>query len=223
MARPDAEGAVPRPADGKQTNCHYEFRWWYDYSGGKMTDWGAHHLDIAQWCLGKDGSGPVGVEVVSAEKPYDGGDGYNTHPKFELKYTYDGGVAVYAQSEGENGVKIFGDDGRWIFVSRGKIEASDKKLLDEPLGKDAVQLYDGTPLNHMKNFLDCVRDGKKQPICNAEVGGGSVIVCHLGAIALQTGKKLTWDPAARKFTGENAEAGNKLIAREYRAPYKLEV
>lgn len=205
--------------DGNKTNGHYEFRWWYEYSGGKMTDWGAHHLDIAQWALGRDGSGPSTIEVVKADPPYPGNDGYNCHPKFEVKYTYDDKTEVYAMSEGENGVKFFGEDGKWLFVSRSKIEASDKKLLDEPLPKDAVQLYDGRPTNHMQNFFDCVRS-RKRPITDVEIGASSVIVCHLGVIALRLGKKLKWDPKTQTFDDPEA---NKHLSREYRAPWKLEV
>ena len=232
----------------KKTNCHYEYRWFYEYSGGKMTDWGAHHLDIAQWCLGKDGSGPTGVEQVSAQKPHHGTDGYNTHPTFNLKYTYPEGTEVFAMSGGgsrvyglvdakgekrkgkggkvyegidgnENGLLIVGEEGA-IFVSRGFILASDAKILSEPL-KDDPMLYPTRPTDHMGNFLDCVKTREK-PIADVVVGAGSVIVCHLGVIALMTGKPLTWDPAAHKFTGRNAEAGNKLLSREMRSPWKLE-
>lgn len=205
--------------DGK-TNCHYEFRWWYEHSGGKMTDWGAHHLDVAQWCLGKDGTGPVAVEVVKADKPYDGGDGYNCHPHFEVQYTYDDGAKVLAQSDGENGVKIYGEDGKWIFVSRGKIDASDKKLLSEPLKSDAIQLYESRPTNHMANFMECLKTRKK-PIADVEIGASSVIVCHLGTIALRSGKKLKWDPKSQKFVGD--DEANKMLSRPYRDPWKLEV
>jgi predicted dehydrogenase len=238
------------------SNCHYEFRWWYEYSGGKTTDWGAHHLDIAQWCLGMDGSGPVAVECLEAAAPYKGGDGYNCHESFRIKYTYANGAEVYAMDGGrngckgkdvtglvradgkpptrqgkgqkgggdpitsigggENGVMIHGENGT-VFVSRGTILASDAKLLSEPF-KDDPKLYPSRPTDHMGNFLDCVKS-RQAPITDAVVGGGSVIICHIGAIALRLNKKLKWDPKEYKF---DDEAANKMLGREMRAPWKLE-
>ena len=248
-----------------QTNCHYEFRWFYDYSGGKMTDWGAHHLDIAQWALGMDGSGPVAIEAVSASKPRPGSDGYNCHEHFRVKYTYANGTEVFAMdgkgtdvkgmvdkdgktptrrvrkkvtvdgkqvekfeevkqdgvSGDENGVLIVGENGT-IFVSRGQLLASDGKLLSEPFQNDPM-IYSSRPTNHMGNFLDCVKS-REEPIASVRVGGGSVIVCHLGVIALQlgVGKKLSWNPETHEFTGENAQEANAKKSRSYRGEWKLE-
>jgi predicted dehydrogenase len=235
-----------------KTNCHYDFRWWYEYSGGKMTDWGAHHLDIAQAALGMDGGGPVAVELVEATAPYAAGDGYNCHRDFKVKYTYPGGAEVYAMSRhgtnpakelrdkdgklfvfrrranGEevtykvngdsNGLLIEGEKGT-IFVSREVLYADDPKLLNEPLKPDAVPLYPTRPTNHFQNFVDCVKS-REQPICNPTVGGGSVIICHIGTIALRSGKKLKWDPSAHKFDDATA---NAMLGRPMRAPWKLDV
>jgi predicted dehydrogenase len=217
------------------TNCHYNFRWFQAYSGGKMTDWGAHHIDIAQWCLGADGSGPTKVVCESMSEVYSKGDGYDWPKDFRVKLAYANGANVFVMSRGgstvegmfnakgdarrvgpdDNGVLIQGEGGN-VFVSRGGILTSKKEMLSEPV-KLEKPLYDKLETNHFGNFLDCV-DSRKDPICSAAVGGGSVIICHLGVIALQVGagKELTWDPASYKFTGANAELGNARIARPRR-------
>jgi predicted dehydrogenase len=231
---------------GGQTNCHYDFRWWYQYSGGKMTDWGAHHLDIAQWALGKDGSGPIGVQLLSATPPAHEPNRYNCHEDFQVKYVYDNCPEVIAMSRhgtdakdlvnkdgnhkrGEkdfvvngdtNGVLIIGEGGT-IFVSREVLYASDPKIIKEPLKEGQVNVYPSRPTNQMQNFADCVRS-REQTICNPTVGGGSVIVCHIGTIALRLGKKklMRWDPIAHKF--DDAEA-NAMLSRHMRSPWRLEV
>ncbi len=229
---------VPFRLEGNKTNCHYEFRWWYDYSGGKMTDWGAHHIDIAQWMLDMDGSGPTTVQVLSSTKPYDKGDGYDTHPTFKVLHTYANGVKVEVShgdgttvkglvdtngnprkgdlSGGENGVLVIGDKGT-LFVSRGLLLASDPAIFAEL--KDKPKLYPSVPTNHMGNFLDCVKS-RETPICGVDVGAGSVIVCHLGTIALRLDatKPLTWDPKKYTFTDP---AANKMLARERRGGWKI--
>src|SRR5688500_10669153 len=142
----------PAPfADYTPNRCHYEFRWFLDYSGGKMTDWGAYHSDIAQWGIGADGSGPIEVDGKGAF--------FVTGPQdipgdFEVHYRYANGVELICYSEGENGAKFYGSDG-WIFVNRSKIEASDPEILKIQLGSRDVRLYDSK--DHHENWLDCIK------------------------------------------------------------------
>jgi predicted dehydrogenase len=212
---PETEYLYGMQKGGLKTNCHYDFRWWYTWSGGKMTDWGAHHLDIGQWALDRDGSGPISVEGQGTP-PNPAPRSYSCHKDFDVTYTYDDGAVMVAMSKGENGVKIEGEDGKWIFVSRGKLTASDEKIIKEPLDSDAKRL----PVSggHMRNFFDCVKSGEK-PICNVEIGASSVIICHIGTIALRLGKKVGWDAKAHKFDSDDA---NAMLSRPYRAPWKLE-
>ncbi len=227
---PFATGPVPEGLDWEfwkgptpdvpyvKERCHYEFRWWYDYSGGKLTDWGAHHNDIAQWGLGMDGSGPIGVTATGVE-PSKQPNSYNCHPHFAVTYRYANGAHLITSSDGENGNRFIGDKG-WIFVNRSRIEASDPKLLEEPLPKDAVKLYVSN--DHMGNFMDGIRT-RKRPICDVEVGYRSVTVCHLGSIALRLGIPLDWDPQKECFVGPRADKGNAMVSREMRSPWRLEV
>ena len=218
----------------------YQFRWFYAYSGGKMTDWGAHHNDIAQWGLGMDHSGPIAVEAQGTPPSKDP-NAYDVHPTFKVPYTYATGAHLICSSDQlpdavdpkqttvkekngrerrvghDNGILFVGEGGKWIFVNRGIITASDPKLIKEPLGPDAVRLYVSN--NQMGNFFECMRTGK-ETICPAEVGHRSATVCHIGVIALRTGKKLGWDPVKQQFN--DAEA-NKMLSRPMRAPWKLEV
>ncbi len=199
--------------------CHYQFRWFADYSGGKMTDWGAHHNDIAQWGLGMDESGPVkvvGKGTFSDTGPHD------VPLDFEVTYTYENGVELICRSRGENGAKFFGRDG-WIFVNRSRIEASDPDILKTPLGPNDIRLTnsgdDGNSfVNHYHNWFECIRT-RQRPICDVEIGHRSATVCHLGNIAIKLGRELRWDPKAERFV--NDDEANLMISRPYRAPWHL--
>ena len=198
---------------------HATFRWWLEYSGGMMTDWGAHHNDIAQWGMGTDRSGPVSVQAYGVG-PVVGEQCYNVFPKFDVYHTYENGVVLNTRSEPDpitkegNGVTFEGEGG-WIFVNRGSIKASDPKLLEEPLGSDAIRLYMST--DHQQNFIDGIRT-RKPCICDAEIGHRSASLCHLGNISLRLGgRKLQWDPNKEVFVGD-AEA-NTYLKREPRKAF----
>ncbi len=204
------QGPAPK-ADYTAARCHKTFRWFWEYSGGRLTDWGAHHNDIAQWALGAERSGPITVEGVQLEEMIP--DGFTTPAKFRVEYKYANDVLMICTSEGENGVTFIGTEGS-IFVSRSKIIASRPEILTEPLPAGATKLYYSD--NHMGNFFACVQS-RRQPICDAEVGHRSATVCHLGNISMRLGRKLVWNPLKEEFIGD-AEA-NSMCSRPNRWPW----
>lgn len=220
---------VSLPSKGKypHSRTHYEFRWWYEYSGGKMTDWGAHHVDIATWAIGMDHSGPTSVEGLMAEHPVPFKDGwptvdnmYNAATKFDVKCLYPNGVELRILSDGENGIKITGDQGE-LFVSRGALRGSAVDTLkDKPLGDDVIsKLYKGKiPGNHMANFFDCIND-RSQPISDVDTHHRAMSTCHLANIAIRLNRKLTWNPETEQIVGD--DAANAWLKREQRKGYEV--
>jgi predicted dehydrogenase len=209
------------------SRTHYEFRWWYEYSGGKMTDWGAHHVDIATWAIGMDNSGPVSVEGVMAEHPVPFKDGwptvsnrYNAATKFDVKCMYPNGVELHILSDGENGIQITGDKGE-LFVSRGLLKGSAVDALkDMPLPGDAIaKLYKGKkPGSHMGNLFECIKD-RTQPISDVVTHHRAMTTCHLANIAIRLGRKLKWNPETEQIEGD--DDANKWQKREARKGYEV--
>jgi predicted dehydrogenase len=194
----------PRRDPNKVVHQHFpDWRAYREYSGGMMTDWGAHHFDIAQWGLGMDGSGPV--EIIPPANPKEGTG---------LRYLYANGVEMIHDAS-KGGVLFIGENGT-IFVDRGRFEAKPESVADVKIAELPIKLYKSD--NHYKDFVDAVRSRKK-PICDVEIGARSAAVCHLGNLAYWNGRKLKWDPAAWQFVGD-AEA-NGWINPKARDPWTV--
>lgn len=218
------QGQAPK-TDYVPERCHTKFRYWYDYSGGTMTDWGAHHMDIGYWAVGLPA--PTGIESKALAEPIPGG--YTAISDYEVKFTYPNGVIFTVRStrddnpfggvvkpDGQrNGIRFEGEKG-WIWVNRDGIDASEHDIITQPLPDTAQRLYVSN--DHKGNFFECIRT-RKDPICHVEVGHRSATVCHLGAISLRTGHKLQWDPDKEQFVGEHAAQANAMVARPMRKPY----
>ncbi len=201
------------------------FRWWWDYAGGPVTDWGAHHNDIARWAIGQDG--PISVESKATVGPIKGG--YTTCKEFEATLQYAGDVQQIVKTttadspfggiidpDGQrNGLRFTGTDG-WIWVNRGDLGASKDEIYLDPLPDNAIRLEESN--NHMANFFDCVRS-RKDPVASVENGHRSAVVGHLIIIAMHQGRKLQWDAVREVFTGDGAKDANTHLSREMRKPY----
>ena len=217
--------------------CHRTFRWWLEYSGGQMTDWGAHHIDIAQWGMNRDDSGPITIDGQATTFP-NVKNAYNVPERFEARMVYDDGVQLVVLDEAppnlterKSGVMFEGERGR-IFVNVGGVHGKPAEdLTDDPLPPEKYTLYpDDNPSHppgsgsgqataaHMGNFFDCVKS-RRTPISNVPSQHRTASVCHLATISMQLGRKLTWDPQKETFLGD--DEADAMLRRKRRAGYEL--
>jgi len=195
---------------------HWDWRWMMDYSGGQLTDWAGHHIDIAHWGLGMDHTGPVEIEGKGVY-PNDGIFNVPTEYKFTCKYA--NGVEMVVANDKQvpkgMGTVWYGEKG-WVHVDRGRQATNPPELWNETIGADGVKLYKST--DHQQNFLDCVKSRQKT-ITPIEVACRSISVGLLGEIAMQLDRKVQWDPAKEEFVNDPEAA--RLLSRPMRAPWHL--
>lgn len=203
-----------------EMRCHWNFRWILDYSGGQLTDWAAHHCDIAQWGMGTEYTGPVEIE---GEGNYPCNGLWNAATDYRFLCWYRAGASPVApdgftmdvSNKNPGGARWEGDHG-WVWVDRGGIDAEPKSLLTSRIGPDGVHLYESR--NHHRNFTECVRS-RALTITPIEVAHRSISIAHLGNISMRLKRKIYWDPQKEAIIGD-PEAGGMLV-RTMRAPWHL--
>ncbi len=178
------------------------WRSYYDYSGGQITDWGAHHLDIAQWGLGTDHTGPVEIIPSNGKNPN------------HVTYLYENGIPV-TFDDGDRQVLFTGTEGT-VSVSRRHIRTTPESLVKQSIGPNEIRLYKSN--HHYRDWLDAIRTRTK-PVCDVEVGARSVAMCHLGNIAARLGRPLKWNPQKEQFV--NDPQADRFLDRAKRSPWRL--
>jgi predicted dehydrogenase len=210
--------------------CHQSFRWWYEYSGGKFTDWGAHHVDVATWALGQDGEGmgPIEIDGTDAQHPvpFENGyptvdDSFNAAHDFAVKCKFANGAEIIVTSRGDNGCLFEGSRGR-IFVNRKKITG---KPIEEDWDagfygqEDLKRLYKGKPFEgHKNNFFRCIREGGLS-VSDVFSHVQTMNTCHLSAIAARLGRVIKWDPQAEQIVDDEQAA--TFFARTPREGFEI--
>lgn len=226
----------PAPwAEYRKERTHRTFRWWYEYAGGQLADWGAHHVDIAQWAIGQDNFGPVRVESSAVlNQPLHQGqpqqeDTYNTPVDFNVVCRFDatrcvvpcvGDTVDMHIDTGRNGITFEGEEGRF-FVSRGTIEGTPVTALrEDPLPPGAIAEINGLvePRSHMQNFVDCLRT-RKRPVAHLASHHRTISTCHLANLSVRLGRSLDWDAASEHFVGD--DQADAMLAREQRKDFEI--
>jgi len=194
--------------------CHWNYRWILDYSGGQLTDWGAHLNDMAQLANASEFSGPVSVEGQGIF-PEDGL--YNTAVKYDITYEYANGVKLICR-DGDPGFRFEGSEGWVAFgVNIGTIQASAPRILKSRIGPDGIHLRTCEE-GEQRDFLNCVKT-REDPYAPVEIGHRTASLCHIGNIAMKLGRKLHWDPDTEQF--HNDDEANRMLSRPMREPWCL--
>lgn len=243
MANKDRKDSWPR-----NSRVHYEFRWWYEYSGGKFTDWGAHHVDIAMWAVDRlgPGQGPVAFKplIFDHPVPYKNGyptlaDRYNTSNVFQIECRFADGLVidVCSNSPDGNGILIEGTKGK-IHVNRKRIKGKPYDEIGGALTKDGnakpyrelpelrkhlpaeefLKLYNDKPLTGHKQNFIACIKDGGLPVSDVFTHVQAMNVCHLSAIAARLGREVAWDPQTEK-TGD--AQSQSFLAREQRKGYEI--
>ncbi len=210
--------------------CHYQFRWWYEYSGGKMTDWGAHHVDIAQWALEQNGvgQGALSIEPIVGDLPIPFVNGvptkdnfYNTTHNFHIKCLFPDEVEMHIVSKSKegNGILFEGTKGSF-FVTRSKLLGKPiEELIENPLLPETIlSIYKGKKItNHMENFFACMKD-RSDPISDVYTHHTAMTTCHLANISIRLGRKINWNPKTEQVVGD--DEANQWQTREQRKGFE---
>jgi len=208
---------------------HFNFRWFYDYSGGLMTDWGAHMIDVANWAMGV--TAPKSATSVGGKFGFPD-DAEETPDTQQALWEYDGFSMIWehataigqgpymrdhgAAFHGNNGVLVV-DRGGWEVLPETETKNNRKtyRMMGEPRrgngGQDMGQA-------HMRDFFECI-ESRKRPNSDVEIGHNSMIACHLGNIAFRTGRRVNWDAALEQVVGD--PEAQKLVSKPYRGPWTL--
>ena len=216
-------GPAPKRPFNKN-RFHFTFRWFWDYAGGMMTDWGVHIIDYA--LFGMNAKAPKSVMAMGGKFAYPE-DACETPDTQQALYEFDGYTMLWDHGIGidggyygrSHGVGFVGNNGTLV-VDRGGWEVIPEGGDNPAMERVELQKGDGQGLNnHMKNFIDCIKDRDKVPNTNIEIAANTARVCHLGNIAFKTGRRLYWDADNSKFIGD--EDANSYLVPTYRSPWEL--
>jgi predicted dehydrogenase len=230
---PMTEYLASAEENSRNTRTHGVFRYWYEYSGGTMTDWGAHHVDCSLWAIGQNGpgQGPVKFKPIVAEHPMPFKNGYptennryNTSTRFDIECTFESGTVmnIVSHSEFGNGILMEGTKGR-IHISRGHLNGKPiEDIKDEwkqwVTPDDYMKAFNGKKREgHLQNFITCAKEGGL-PISDVASHVQAMNVCHLAAISARLGREVHYDPKTEKAADTESQA---FLTRERRKQYDI--